>query len=123
MLRPGIVGTRGFTVYGHTTTAMHEIKYISRVEYILSPPYRLGWQRHCQTCRSLHELDNQGTVFFFSGWLLPTAGRRVRSFVLGKEYILRTRGIIVSRSAHGKVPTRQLHNTPIAVSGSGYTGN
>ena len=30
--------------------------------------YRLGWCRlattHCTTCRSLHELDRQGTVFF-----------------------------------------------------------
>ena len=23
----------------------------------------VGWQRHCKTCRSLRELDNQGTVF------------------------------------------------------------
>ena len=25
----------------------------------------VGWQRHCRTCRSLRELDNQGTYFFF----------------------------------------------------------
>ena len=29
---------------------------------------RVGWQRHCcKTCRSLRELDNQGTIFFFFG--------------------------------------------------------
>ena len=27
----------------------------------------VGWQRHCRTCRSLRELDNQGTSFFFGG--------------------------------------------------------
>ena len=27
----------------------------------------VGWQRHCKTCRSLRELDNQGTVFCFFG--------------------------------------------------------
>ena len=41
----------------------------------------------------------------------------------GGELLLRTRGIILSRSAYGKAPTRQLHSTPIAVSGSGPTGN
>ena len=25
----------------------------------------VGWQRHCKTCRSLRELDDQGSVFFF----------------------------------------------------------
>ena len=24
----------------------------------------VGWQRHCETCRSLRERDNRGTVFF-----------------------------------------------------------
>ena len=28
---------------------------------------------------------------------------------------------VLVRSVDGKVPTRQLHRTPIAVSGSGYT--
>ena len=32
-------------------------------------------------------------------------------------------GIIVSCSVQGKSPKRQLHRTPIAVSGSAYTGN
>ena len=27
----------------------------------------VGWQRLCKTCQSLRKLDNQGTVFFFSG--------------------------------------------------------
>ena len=25
----------------------------------------VGWRRRCNTCRSLHELDHQGTVFLF----------------------------------------------------------
>ena len=50
-------------------------------------------------------------------------GRRVRSFVRGKEPLLRTRKLIVSRSVQGEAPETQLHSTPIAVSGSGYTGN
>ena len=32
------------------------------------------WHRHCKTCRSLRELDNQGTILFFlaiaNSWLL-----------------------------------------------------
>ena len=27
----------------------------------------VGWQRHCKTCRSLLELDNQGTSLSFGG--------------------------------------------------------
>ena len=46
--------------------------------FLLTPPLPLqcpqfyigwvdvGWQRHCKTCRSLRELDNQRTFFFFS---------------------------------------------------------
>ena len=45
------------------------------------------------------------------------AGCRVRSFVRGKEPLLRTRELIVSRSVQ-KAPKRQLHSTLIAVSGS-----
>ena len=41
----------------------------------------------------------------------------------GRELLLRTMGIIVSRSGYGNAPTRQLHGTPIAVSGIGHTGN
>ena len=32
----------------------------------------VGWQRRCKMCRSLRELDNQGTLFLFfrrSPWL------------------------------------------------------
>ena len=36
MLRPGI--RRDARVYGHTTTAMHEIEYISPIEYT-HPPF------------------------------------------------------------------------------------
>ena len=53
---------------------MHEIEYVSPIEY--TPPlqslslfYRrwvgVGWQRQrCKTCRSLLELDNQGAALF-----------------------------------------------------------
>ena len=37
MLRPGIARTRGSMVI-HTTTAMHEIDYISPIEYTPPPP-------------------------------------------------------------------------------------
>ena len=40
----------------------------------------------------------------------------------GGELLLRTRGMIVSRSVGGKAPTRQLHRFPIAASGSGHAG-
>ena len=50
------------------------------------------------------------------------AGGRVRSFVRGKELSLRKWGMIGSRSVYGRVPMRQLHNNPIAVSESGHTG-
>ena len=33
----------------------------------------VGWQQHCKTCHSLHELDHQGTVFFFFGGQLQLA--------------------------------------------------
>ena len=41
----------------------------------------------------------------------------------GGELLLGTRGVIVSRSVCGKPPTRQLHSTPVAVSGGGDPGN
>ena len=37
----------------------------------------------------------------------------------GGEPLLRTRGMIVSRSVYGKAPMRQLHSNPTAVSESG----
>ena len=85
-----------------------------------------GWQRHCTTCRSLHELNHQGTFFFFL--LLFLGGRSQASveldqFVRGGERFLRTRGMIVSRSVYGKAPTRQLHSTLIALPGNGHTGS
>ena len=73
-----------------------------------------------KTFRSLHELDHQGTVFFF---VVDHSWRSGRSFVQVGELLLRSNGMLVSRVVHGKVPTRQLHSTPIAVSGSGHTGN
>ena len=46
--------------------------YQVQIDNILSPSPLLyigwvgvGWQRHGETCRSLRELDNQGTFFFF----------------------------------------------------------
>ena len=80
VLRPGIVGMRGSmydlmttpmhgmsTLYGHTTTAMHDIEYTpTRLRYILCIGWvGIVWQRYCRTCRSLLELDNQGTLFLF----------------------------------------------------------
>ena len=48
--------------YGHAQTESIQ----SPLAYIM---YRLGWfsgwQRHCRTCRSLHELDHQGAIYFF----------------------------------------------------------
>ena len=42
--------------------------------------------------------------------------------VRGGEPLLRTRGMIGSRSVCGKAPMRQLHGNPMAVSGSGHSG-
>ena len=62
----------------------------------------------------------QNRLFFF--FLAVTAtGGRVRSFVRGGEALLRTRGMIGSSSVYGKVPTRQLCSSLIAVSRSGHT--
>ena len=58
---------------------------------------------------------NRQPGYRFFLFAVTTAGGRVRSF------LLRTRGMIVSRSRYGKAPTRQLHSRPIAVSGSGLT--
>ena len=61
-----------------TTAVVFKTHYIPR---LYNPPlfyigwFGVGWQRHCRTCRSLRELDNQGTVFlsFFFLWRSPTA--------------------------------------------------
>ena len=42
---------------------------------------------------------------------------------LCEKTLLCTRGMTVSRSVYGKAPKRQLHNTPIALSESGHSGN
>ena len=81
------------------------------------------WQRRCETRQSLRELDDMGT-YRFSFLAVATTGGRVRLFVRG-EPLLRTRGMIGSRSGYGKAPMRQLqlHSMyTIAVSGSGYIG-
>ena len=53
---------------------------------------------------------------------VAATGGRVRLFVRGGERLLRTRGMIGSRSAYGKAPMRQLRSNLIAVGGSGHTG-
>ena len=71
----------------------------------------VGWQRHCcKTCRSLRELDTQGTYRFLAArGAVAAAGGRVRPFVRGVEKpLLRTRGVIGSRSVDGEAPTRQV---------------
>ena len=49
--------SRDARVYGHTTTAMDKLGTpppFPSLYYIAS--VGLGWERHCKTCRSLHEL-------------------------------------------------------------------
>ena len=58
------------------------------------------WQRYRNTCRSLRQLDNQGTYRFLS-LAVAVTGSRVRSFVRGGERLFRTRGMIGSRSVYG----------------------
>ena len=78
------------------------------IVYIYTKVYRyiyvgwvgVGWQRHCKTCRSLRELDYQGTYLFFA---VDATGGRVRSFVRGGEPLLLTRGMIGSLSVYGTV--------------------
>ena len=90
------------------------VKTVLTIIQLTPPPppiiYRLGWP------------GLAGYRFCFVFRRSPTVGRRVRSFVRGREPLLRTRKMIVSRSVHGKAPKRQFHSAPIAVSGSGYTG-
>ena len=61
-------------------------------------------------------------VLFFCSLVVAETGGRVRLFLRGGEPVLRTRGMIVSRSVYGKAPTVQLHCNPIAVSGNGHAG-
>ena len=90
------------------------------------PPYidrvGVGWQRHCETCRSPRELDNQGTFFVFGGH--PQLVVELDDLCEVKNlYSAQQVGIILSRSVQGKTPKRKLHSTPLAVSGIAYTGN
>ena len=57
---------RNARVYGHTTTAMHEMPPTPPSPYYIGW-VGVGWQRHCQTCRSLREPDTQGTASLFFG--------------------------------------------------------
>ena len=83
--RPSVSkGMRGQWSNGHSKQQMSTpppwpILYIGRVG--------VGWQRHCKTCRSLHELDHQGTVFWLCSGGSITAGGRVGSVVRdGKRF-------------------------------------
>ena len=55
------------------------------------------WQRHCKTCRSLHELGQQGTVFFGGRSQLAVELDHLRGV---ETFLLRTRGLVVSRSVN-----------------------
>ena len=84
VFRPGIVGMRGSMV----------LRLRTCMAYVNSPPRSslyigwvgVHWQRHCKTCRSLRELDNQGTVFFVFVFLAVAHSwlSSYRSFVRGK---------------------------------------
>ena len=66
MLRPGIVGMRGSMAYGHTTTAMHEIAYISPVDYTPPPLPSPGMMLRAfvfQPCRRGTHKANSGLRF------------------------------------------------------------
>ena len=91
----------------------HECKSVTPPPYYIPGIGWVGvsWQQHCKTCRSLHELDRQGTELG-GFWRSITAGDRVRSFVRGGELLLHTRGMIVSPRVYGTAPSRQLHSTP-----------
>ena len=76
-------------------------------------------QCHCKTCRllrELDELDNQGTVSVIVGGH-PQLVVELVFCARGKEPLLRTRELIVSRTVQGKAPKTKLLSTPIAVSG------
>ena len=62
---------------------------------------------------------NRVHTFFVA---VAATGGGVRPFVRGGEPLLRTRGMVGSRSVYGKAPMRQLHSNPIAVSGSVHSG-
>ena len=54
------------------TTACPEVRSVRKKIKIILSIYiyvigwaGVGWQLHCKTCRSLHELNRQGTLFFF----------------------------------------------------------
>ena len=73
---------------------------------------------------TVHELGHQGTFFFVLRSI--TDGGRARSPVRGGELLLRTRGIIASRSVNMVRYPRGSYSyivIPIAVFGSGHTGN
>ena len=103
-----------------------------RAYHFFNPPPLLyigwvgvGWQRHFKICRSLRELDNQGTAFFssfFFGGRSQLVVELNRSCEVNNLYSAQVE-IIVSRGVYGKAPKRQLRSTPIAVSGNAYTRN
>ena len=46
----------------------------------------VGWRRRRETYLSLHELDSQGTVFYFLVWAVTTAGGQVRYVCAGRTF-------------------------------------
>ena len=80
-----------------------------------------GWQRRCKAWQSLGDLDNEGTFFFFAITLMAIE----LDHSCGVENFTPRKGNdrIICRSACGKALSRQLHSTPIVVSGSTHTGN
>ena len=98
------------------------------------PVYWLGWRRLATALPNMPlttRARQPGYVpffcflIFFIFFLAVSHSWRSscgRSFFRGGEPLLRTRGNIAPRSVYGQAPTRQLHSTPIAVSGSGHAG-
>ena len=77
-----------------------------------------GWQRHCKSCRSLREPDNQGIVFCCR--FVWRVGHNWRS---SKTTCVVSRTFTPYKGNHritvvfsGKTLTRQLHNTPTTIS-------
>ena len=76
----------------------------------------VGWQRRCETCQSLRELDNQGTVCFFV--VVTMMVIELDNIVRGGEPSLRTREMIASRSVNMvRHPRGSCIVIPIAISG------
>ena len=85
--------------------------------------------RHCRDARAyghtstaMHDNEYTTPAFFFGGGGRSQLIAELYHMCEVNNLYSAQVGMVVSRSFDGRAPKKQLHSTPIAVSGSGYTG-